>query len=172
MHERFNGLYQRSYEELRRLAAAALRGYPRETVSPTTLVHEAWMRLERTPELADTSAAHFKAIAAYAMRQVLVEHWRRRVALRRGGPGHFTVALDEALIPSSAASEQLLELDAVLKELRATGPQGERMESAAVLRWFGGCTVSEIGELQGISATMVERDWRMARAWLKARLQG
>jgi len=172
MSDELNSMYRHAYNDLRRLAASALRAYPSASLSPTTLVHEAWMRLERSPELADTSPAHFKAIAARAMRHIVIEELRRRSAQRRGGPGgvYLSIELDETVLASACTDEHILQLDAALCELRAAGAEGERMESAAVLRWYGGCTVAEVSQALGISETMVERDWRMAKAWLKSRL--
>jgi RNA polymerase sigma-70 factor, ECF subfamily len=170
MTEDFNRLYQRSYADLRRLAAAAVRRNPRAGLSPTTLVHEAWLRLGRTPDVADTSPAHFKAIAARAMRQILVDEARRRHAARRGGAEQVRLSLEEGVLPTTCSSQHILDLHEALLQLREAGRDGERLEAAAVLRWFGGCTVSEIAEALAISETMVERDWRLAKAWLKAKL--
>lgn len=170
MSEHFDSLYQRCYEDLHRLAAGVLRGNQRLEVSPTTLVHEAWLRLRRAPELADTSPAHFKAIAARAMRQILVDEARRRYAQRRGGPAHFTLSLDEGQLGAPCSLELILDLDDALQALRASGDQGERMEAAVVYRWLGGCTVAEVADVLGISTSAVERDWRATQAWLKNRL--
>ncbi len=170
MNEDFDRLYQRSYVDLRRLASAAVRRNPRAGLSPTTLVHEAWLRLGRTPDVADTSPTHFKAIAARAMRQILVDEARRKFARRRGGADQVRLEFEEGVMPTVCSSERILELNEALLELRDTGGDGERMEAATVLRWFGGCTVAEIAEVLAISETMVERDWRLAKAWLKAKL--
>jgi RNA polymerase sigma factor (TIGR02999 family) len=170
MPEHFNRQYEDSYRELLKLAAAALRRDPRARLSPATLVHEAWVRLVRTPAVADTSPAHFKAIAARAMRQILVDAARHRSARRRGGPGLFTVGLNDAQLGAACSADQLLDVDAALIGLRGAGENGPRMESAAVLRCFGGCTDAEIAAVLDVSETTVERDWRFARAWLKSKL--
>jgi RNA polymerase sigma factor (TIGR02999 family) len=170
MTEHFNRQYEHSYKELLKLAAAALRRDPRARLSPATLVHEAWLHLVRTPSVADTSPAHFKAIAARAMRQILVDTVRRRSARRRGGPGLFTVSLNEALVAQACSGEQMLDVDAALIELRSAGKDGPRMETAAVLRLFGGCTDAEIAAVLEVHETTVERDWRFAKAWLKSKL--
>jgi DNA-directed RNA polymerase specialized sigma24 family protein len=104
------------------------------------------------------------------MRQILVDEARRRFAQRRGGPGHFTLTLDETHLGAPCSLELILDLDDSLQALRASGDQGARMEAAVVYRWLGGCTVAEVADVLGISSSAVERDWRATQAWLKSRL--
>ena len=160
-------LFSTAYEELRRLAASVRRGDPSATLTPTALVHEAWLKLSATPELAATSPLHFKRIAARAMRQVLVDAARRRTADKRGG-GQALVTFDEALEITATTSEDVLALDQALQELALQSPrQAEMVES----RFFGGLEVAETAELLGVSEATVLRDWRAAKAWLAKELR-
>ena len=160
-------LFSTAYEELRRLAASVRRGDPSATLTPTALVHEAWLKLSATPELAATSPLHFKRIAARAMRQVLVDAARRRTADKRGG-GQALVTFDEALEITATTSEDVLALDQALLDLALQNPrQAEMVES----RFFGGLEAAETAELLGVSEATVLRDWRAAKAWLAKELR-
>ena len=160
-------LFSAAYEELRRLAASVRRGDPSATLTPTALVHEAWLKLSATPELAATSPLHFKRIAARAMRQVLVDAARRRTADKRGG-GQALVTFDEALEITATTSEDVLALDQALLDLAIQSPrQAEMVES----RFFGGLEAAETAELLGVSEATVLRDWRAAKAWLAKELR-
>jgi RNA polymerase sigma factor (TIGR02999 family) len=151
-----------AYEELRRLASSVRRGESSATLSPTALVHEAWLKLAGSPRVADTSILHFKRIAARAMRQVLVEAARRRKAQKRGG-GVAMVTFDESLDAPATGADDVLALDAALDGLALLEPR-----QAAIVegRFFGGLDVAETAELLGISEATILRDWRAARAWL------
>lgn len=164
--QELDALYTLAYEELRRLARAALRGEAHATLSPTTLVHEAWLKLQGSPSLHPESPLHFKRIAARAMRQVLVEAARRRHAAKRGD-GVAIVTFDEALQTPDSNGEELLALDSALTGLARLYPrQAEMIET----RYFAGLSVSETAELLGVSEATVHRDWRVARAWLAVEL--
>jgi len=161
-----DALYSLAYEELRRLARAALRRELYATLSPTTLVHEAWLKLRGASGLQAESPLHFKRIAARAMRQVLVEAARRRHAAKRGD-GVALVTFDESLRHPDAGSEHILALDEALGELARHYPrQAEMIET----RYFAGLSVPETAESMGISEATVHRDWRAARAWLAVEL--
>jgi RNA polymerase sigma factor (TIGR02999 family) len=158
------------YEELRRLAASVLRDEQNARLTPTTLVHEAWMKLARSPAIAETTPLHFKRIAARAMRQVLVEAARRRHALRRK-EGEMLVTFDESLpgrngSPDAAAifaGKDILALDSALEELsRISARQATLVEA----RFFGGLEIAELASLLEVSEATVAREWRAARAWL------
>ena len=167
MVEPVDQLFSAAYEELRRLAASVRRGDPSATLTPTALVHEAWLKLSATPELAATSPLHFKRIAARAMRQVLVDAARRRTADKRGG-GQALVTFDEALEITATTSEDVLALDQALLDLALQNPrQAEMVES----RFFGGLEAAETAELLGVSEATVLRDWRAAKAWLAKELR-
>jgi RNA polymerase sigma factor (TIGR02999 family) len=162
-------LFSLTYEELRRLASSVRRGDPRATLSPTTLVHEAWLKLAHSPAICTTSRLHFKRIAARAMRQLLVEAARRRHASKRGGDGALPmVAFDESLEKAAACGDELLALDTALEDLARMNP---RQATMVETRFFGGLDVSETAELLNISEATVMRDWRAAKAWLAHQLR-
>jgi RNA polymerase sigma factor (TIGR02999 family) len=160
--------FSEAYEELRRLASAVKRSDPRATLTPTTLVNEAWVKLAKSPQFVATSKLHFKRIAARAMRQVLIEAARRRSADKRG-PDAMFVTLDDA-IDSAAGStgEDLIALDRALTELARLNP---RQATLVESRFFGGLDVGELSTLLDVSEATVLRDWRAARAWLAAELR-
>jgi RNA polymerase sigma factor (TIGR02999 family) len=119
-----DNLFSLTYEELRRLASTVKRGDPNATLSPTTLVHEAWLKLANSPQLADTSRLHFKRIAARAMRQLLVEAGRRRNAGKRGGnAGALMVVFDDSLDEAASCGDDLLALDTALNDLARMSPR-------------------------------------------------
>jgi RNA polymerase sigma factor (TIGR02999 family) len=165
-------LFSATYEELRRLAASVRRAEPAVTLTPTALVHEAWLKLAGSLPLAPMSRLHFKRIAARAMRQVLVEAARRRHAGKRGGDGAVAVTLDERIDEQRDApalrDDELLALDAALDKLARLDPrQALTVES----RFFGGLDVAETAELLDVSEATILRDWRAARAWLARELR-
>lgn len=162
-----DALYTLAYDELRRLARSALRREVHATLSPTTLVHEAWLKLSRSGGLDAESPLHFKRIAARAMRQVLVEAARRRQAAKRGD-GVALVTFDESLHTDETGGEDLLALDSALVRLGDLYPrQAEMIE----VRYFAGLTVPEVAQTMGVSEATVHRDWRAARAWLAVELR-
>jgi len=156
------------YDTLRRLAQSYLAGERNAaTLQPTALVHEAYLRLveQRTPGW--ESRAHFYAVAAQLIRQVLVDHARRRLAAKRGAGAVRVDLTDIADLPAPGPSVDLLLLNDSLNELML---MDERKGRAIELRYFGGCTESEIGESLAISVATVRRNLRTAEAWLGARL--
>ncbi len=166
-------LFSLTYEELRRLASTVKRGDPNATLSPTTLVHEAWIKLAHSPHLADTSRLHFKRIAARAMRQLLVEAARRRHSVKRGGTGlgidaGMMVVFDEALDQAATCGDDLLALDTALNDLARMSP---RQATLVESRFFGGLDISETAALLDVSEATVLRDWRAAKAWLAQELR-
>jgi RNA polymerase sigma factor (TIGR02999 family) len=165
----FDEQFSLVYEELRRLAAGVLRGEQNGRVTPTTLVHEAWLKLAHSPEIAETSPLHFRRIAARAMRQVLVDAARRRNATRRGS-GEMLVTFDESVPGMNAISEprDILALDSALDGLsRISARQAKLVEG----RFFGGLDVSELAVLLEVSEATVAREWRSARAWLAVEIR-
>jgi RNA polymerase sigma factor (TIGR02999 family) len=157
------------YEELRRLAAAVRRNDPGATISSTTLVHEVWLKLKDSPSLADTSVSHFKAIAARAMRQVLVDAARKRIAQKRGGAGDAVfVTLDESAGQTASCDAEILSLDQALEKL---AQMNSRQAQVVECRFFGGLNVVEAASLLSVSESVVERDWRAAKAWLAGALR-
>ncbi len=160
-------MFSAAYEELRRLAQLVRRNDPGATLSPTTLVNEAYLRLAATPAVAHASPLHFKRIAARAMRQVVVDLARRRTADKRGGAEAFAITLDDGT-PIMSAGEDVLALDAALNDLARVSPRQAQMVEC---RFFGGLDVAETATLLSVSKATVLRDWRAARAWLAAELR-
>lgn len=158
----FDRVFTLAYEELRRLASSVRRSDPAATLSPTTLVNEAWLKLRNSPGLAELEPLHFKRIAARAMRQVLIEAARRRKAQKRGG-GEVPITLDESLHATLTSAEAVLGLDAALEQLARLNPRQAQMVES---RFFGGLDVAETAALLGVSEATILRDWRAARAWL------
>lgn len=164
-----NQVFSLAYEELRRLASSVRRGDPSNTLSPTALVNEAWLKLAGSRNLTATSRLHFKRIAARAMRQVLVESARRRKSLKRGGlQDYVLITFDESLPVTGEGPEDLLALDQALDRLSALNPRQAQMVEC---RFFGGLDVAETADLLAVSEATVLRDWRAARAWLARELR-
>jgi RNA polymerase sigma-70 factor, ECF subfamily len=158
-----DALFSAAYEELRRLAAAVRRDDAAATLSPTALVHEAWLKLAATPGVAALPSLHFRRVAARAMRQVLVEAARRRTARKRGGADAAFVTFDEDLDAAAGTADQVLTLHDALNALAEMSP---RQAAIVEARFFGGLDVTEVAELFEVSEATVARDWRAARAWL------
>ncbi len=161
--EALDRLFSVTYEELRRLASSVKRSDWSASLSPTTLVNEAWMKLAASPAFRSASRLHFKRIAARAMRQVLVEAARRRHAAKRGGAGATFVTFDEALEQAAQTADDLIALDAALEDLTRISP---RQAAIVESRYFGGFEIAEIAALLDVSEATIQRDWRAARAWL------
>jgi RNA polymerase sigma factor (TIGR02999 family) len=162
-------LFPMVYQELRALAGGYLRRQRRDhTLQPTALVHEAFLRMvdQTNPQYNDR--AHFLAVAATAMRQILINHALKRNALKRGG-NRQRVGIDT--LPASAHDDRsivdVLALDEALKRLATVD---QRKAKVVEGRFFGGLTMEEIALVLGVSLTTVEGDWRMARAWLSREL--
>ncbi len=162
-----DGVFSAAYEELRRLATNVRRDSPNATLSPTALVHEAWLKLSRSPDVARLSHLHFKRVAARAMRQVLIEAARRRQAEKRGAAA-VLVTFDEALDAFEQTAEQVLALHDALDALAVLSP---RQAAIVEARFFGGFEVRDIAAVLDISEATVLRDWRLARAWLSRELK-
>ena len=157
------------YDELRRLAAAYLRRErPGQTLQPTALVHEAYLRLAKDRPERWQNRAHFCAIAAHSMRQILIEKARARGAIKRGG-AQPRVTLDEGLVAGAERSIDLVALDEALDRLAALDPEQARLVE---LRFFGGLTIEETADAMQISPATVKRHWTVARAWLARELAG
>ena len=161
-------LFRAVYDELRRMARAARRR-EREghTLATTALVHEAYLRLTDGGAIDWQCRNHFFAVAAQAMRRILVDWARARMAQKRGGgAAHVSLdALAEAGTPptAEARAEELLALDEALVRLAALSPRQARVVEC---RYFGGYTIEETADALGVSPTTVKDDWALARAWL------
>jgi RNA polymerase sigma factor (TIGR02999 family) len=162
-------LFSAAYEELRRLASIVKRGDQYATLSPTTLVNEAFLKLARGPRFRALSPLHFKRIAARAMRQVLVEAARRRHARKRGGDGVVFVTLDESVPQTITSAKDLLALDGALETLARLHPRQAEM---VVCRFFGGLDIAETAAILEVSEATILRDWRAAKAWLAQEIKG
>jgi len=157
------------YQELHRLARGYMaRERPNHTLQVTALVNEAYLRLIDTRQVEWQDRAHFLAICARAMRQILVDHARVRSAQKHGGGQAFLEFDDNLGIPQTAHS-QLLELDEALNRLAALDP---RKSQVVELRFFGGLSEEETAETLKVSLRTVKRDWQLARAWLFRELSG
>jgi RNA polymerase sigma factor (TIGR02999 family) len=156
------------YAELHRIAERHMRAErPDHTLQATALIHEAFLRLVDA-DVQWTGRAHFFAVAARVMRQILVDHARARGRQRRGG-GQIAVTLDEGMLLAADRSEQLLELDDALTRLEALDA---RKAQAVELHYFGGLTYDEVAAALNTSPATVDRDLRMAKAWLQQELSG
>jgi RNA polymerase sigma factor (TIGR02999 family) len=156
------------YDELRRVAARYInRERPGQTLQATALVNEAFVRLVNEKARGFQNRAHFVAIAALSMRQILVQRARARRAAKRGGAPQ-RVTLDDALLAGEGASIDVLALDEALTRLADLDPTQAKVVE---LRYFGGLTIEETAEAMRSSPATVKREWAMARAWLKKELE-
>ena len=155
------------YEELRRLAHHFMEGQrPNHTLQTTALVNEAYLRLADQTNPRWQNRAHFFAVAARAMRQILVSYARTQQAQKRGG-GAFKVDLDEAALVSPEESREIVELHEALEQLSALD---SRKAQIVELKYFGGLNYDEIAEVLKISRITVRRDWEFAKVWLYTEL--
>ncbi len=159
-------LFGAAYEELRRLAASVRGAGDGQTLNPTALVNQVYVKVVRSLRVRPESALHFKRIAARAMRQVLVEVARHRKALKRGA-GQAMVTFDERRDRQSTPDE-VIALDAALDDLARVNP---RQALLVECRFFGGLECRETAALLEVSESTVERDWRAAKAWLSLQIR-
>jgi RNA polymerase sigma factor (TIGR02999 family) len=151
------------YEELRRLATYKMaHELPGQTLQPTALVHEAWLRVVGHEEKAWNGRPHFFGAAAEAMRRILIEKARRKHAQRHGG-GQQRLDVEELEIAASVPDDELLAVNDALEQFVALDPQKAELVK---LRYFAGLTIEETAEILGISAPTAKRWWAYARAWL------
>lgn len=151
------------YEELRRLAAHRMANEaPGQTLQPTALVHEAWLRLTTDEDVKWQGRAHFFGAAAEAMRRILIENARRKRALRHGG-GQQRVDVLDLDVPAAEREDSLLALDEALDRL---AEQDRQKAELVKLRYFVGLSFEEVSELLGVSVPTAKRWWAYARAWL------
>ncbi len=157
-------LFPLVYEELRQVARGHLHAERSgHTLDTTALVHEAYMKLvKHPPHVQWESRTHFFAVAARAMRQILVNHAKSRRRAKRGGDAPM-ISLDEAVVMPEARPEALVALDDALKRLEGLDARQSRVVE---LRYFGGLTIEETAQVLAVSIVTVKRDWTSARAWL------
>ena len=151
------------YNELRRLAAAKMgREVPGQTLQPTALVHEAWLRLVGNENQKWNGRAHFFGAAAEAMRRILIENARRKHAARHGG-GQARLDIQELEIAGAGKDEELMAVSDALEKFAARDKQKAELVK---LRYFVGLTTAEVAEVLGISVPTADRWWNFSRAWL------
>ncbi len=158
------------YGELRALGASYFQQQsPAHTLQPTALVHEAFVKLMGPGTIKWESRAHFFAVAAKAMRHILTDHARRKKAAKRGGAAAQKVTLSGLSTPSTENQIHLIALDEALSKLTAIDA---RQSDIVEMRFLAGLKVEEVASVLKISTATVEREWRMAKAWLKRELGG
>lgn len=156
------------YEELRRLAARYMAGEASgDTLQPTALVHEAWLRLVKDDKRTWENQAHFLRTAALAMRRILVDRARRRLSLKRGCGGQC-LPLEDLEISAATTDDRVLLVDESLKRLEQEDPESARI---IVLKFFGGLTNQEVGKVLGVTERSVEHQWSYAKATLLGLMQ-
>jgi len=155
------------YDELRRVARGRLRQErPGHTLQATALVHEAYLRLTGPGHLTPQNRTHFFALSARLMRQILVDHARKKRATKRGG-GATVIALPDATPAPEIALVDILALDGALDELTTFDA---RLCQVVELKFFAGLSIDEAAQALKVSTATVERDWTVAKAWLRQRL--
>ncbi len=163
-----NALTPIVYRELRKLAAANLaRERGDHTLTPTALLHEAYLKLVDHKQDHWHSRAHFYAVASHIMREILIDHARKHRATKRGG-GQANVSLDDAIAFAPEKSDMIVALD---EALQALAKQDERKAKLIELKYFGGLSGQEISEVLNISLSTITRECRMAEAWLQRYLR-
>ncbi len=151
------------YNDLRRQAGAQMaREAPGQTLQPTALVHEAWLRLAGHGRQQWQNRAHFFGAAAEAMRRILVENARRKARLKRGG-GQLRADVDQLELAATTPEEKLLLVDDAIERLETEDPERARV---VVLKFFGGFTNDEVARSLGVTERTIERHWAFAKAWL------
>lgn len=161
-------LLESLHSELKRLARRYLSGERQgHTLQPTALVNEAYMKLIDVKAHEWRDRVHFIAVAARVMRQILVDHARRRRADKRGG-GVDALPIIETIVPAAPKSEDLIDLDEALQRLEKKDPRAFRIVE---LRYFGGLSIEETAEVLGVSPRTVKRDWMLGRSWLRGEIR-
>jgi RNA polymerase sigma factor (TIGR02999 family) len=161
-------LIRATYDQLRSLAAAHMRGErPDHTLTATALVHEVSLQLLDGAAVTATSQGQFLALAAKAMRNLLIDHARARGRRKRGGLFE-KLTLNESLAANDQRSQELVDLDEALERFSAIDA---RKAQVVELRYFGGLSIEETAEILGVSRATVKRDWEVAKAWLLRELK-
>lgn len=164
------GAFTALYDQLRGMAAACLRQERADhTLQPTALVHEVWMKLADQTKAEFADRGHYLAVAAMAMRRVLVDHARGKNRVKRGG-GAERVMVDSLLLSPEAGPSTEVDVVALDEALQRLAALDERQAKIVELRFFADMTVPEVAAAIGVSVGTVETDWRMARAWLHREL--
>ena len=165
--EALDALIPKVHDKLRNIAHRLLTKRPANRVLDTTgLVHEAYLKLIDQSRVEWSDRSHFQALSARAMRQILVDHFRRQTADKRGGADQ-PVPFEEGMVPVGQRGELLLALDEALDRLREQAP---RKAQVVMYRFFGGMSQRAIADVLDVSTRTVRRDWRAAKAWLTQEL--
>ena len=159
-------LYAQVYDELRRLARSQLRKKPGAVLRTTTLVHEAYIKLVDQSRVSVKNRGHFFALSARAMRQILVDHFRRDSAGNRGGK-QAALQLDEGNVPVAERGDAVLAVDEALTRLAELN---DRLSRVVEYRFFGGMTQEQVADYLELSERTVRSDWLKAKAWLAREL--
>lgn len=163
-----DALFSAMYDDFQRMASRFLTNEPsRERLTSSSLVHEAYVRMVDQRRVDWQGRTHFFAIGARVMRRILVDHARRVRAAKRGG-GWARTPLNDSITIQIEEDEDVLALDGLLDQLKVLDP---RQANVVELRFFGGLTMKEISAELGIGLRTVEKDWAMARAWLRRELE-
>lgn len=167
-----DSVYEAIYGELRRLARARRRKHlaPGATMNTTALVHETYLKLCRSPHSSFADREHFLAVAATAMRQILVDEARRRLRAKRGG-GAAHDPIDEGVADNPKLERDAESMLTVHEALRRLGQSNPRLEKVIEYRFFGGMTESEAAAVLDLTERTIRRDWVKARAWLRLHLE-
>ncbi len=168
-HAEMDRLMAVTYDELRALAGSFLRGEtPGQTLQPTVLVHEAYLRLVDQRRMSWNDRTHFFRIAARVMRRILVDHWRSKRAKKRAAE-EVRLTFASGVSIGDGPDVDMVAVDQALNQLEELDPQQARIVE---LRFFAGLTVEETAQALGISTATVKRDWALARAWMIVELTG
>jgi RNA polymerase sigma-70 factor, ECF subfamily len=163
----YNRLFPLVYDHLRSLAQYQLSLSPGvKVLSRTELIHEMYLKLIDQTVIGLNDRAHFYSMAAKAMRHIMVDHFRKNHALKRGGD-QIMVPVDENIAGSELTAEHVAGMHELMEQLREVD---ERMYQIVDLRFFGGLTIEEIADLMGVSTSTVDRNWKKARGWLYMQL--
>ena len=166
----FDKLYPAIYGELRQMAYGHMnRQEDDHTLSKTDLVHEAYLKMIDQTSIDFSDKSHFLAIASKCMRQILIDHARKKHAIKRGGKDKDLTYIDEIFSKQQQNARELINIDTALKELEKLN---ERLSKVVEMRFFGEMTIDDTAEALGISNSTVKRDWMKARGWLYKELKG
>lgn len=165
----FDKLYPLIYDQLHRMAHSHMsRQNPDHTLSKTELVHEAYLKMIDQTQINFNDKSHFLAISSRCMRQILIDHARKKYAEKRGGKEKDVTFIDGILNAQKQKAEELINIDAALDELEELN---ERLARVIEMRFFGEMTIEETADALNISESTVKRDWMKARGWLYNKLK-
>ncbi|MBD3615195.1 MAG: sigma-70 family RNA polymerase sigma factor [Gracilimonas sp.] len=169
-NEAYDELYPLIYGELRKLAYGHMKRQSADhTLSKTELVHEAYLKMIDQTKINFNDKTHFLAIASKCMRQILIDHARKKHAQKRGGNNKDVTYIDEIFAVQKQKAQELINIDTALKELETLN---KRLAEVVEMRFFGEMSIEDTAHALGISKSTVKRDWMKARGWLYKELKG